>query len=40
MANIFDGNSITNRNKIYEVPEGTMILKEGEINLDMYKILY
>ena len=39
MANIFDGNSITKRNKIYEVPEGTMILKEGEINLDMYKIL-
>lgn len=39
MANIFDGNSILNRNKIYEVPEGTMILKEGEINLDMYKIL-
>lgn len=39
MANIFDGNSVLNRNKIYEVPEGTVILKEGEINLDMYKIL-
>lgn len=39
MANIFDGKSIVNRNKIYEIPEGTMILKEGEINLDMYKIL-
>lgn len=39
MANIFDGKSILNRNKIYEIPEGTMILKEGEINLDMYKIL-
>ena len=39
MANIFDGKSIVNRNKIYEVPEDTMILKEGEINLDMYKIV-
>ena len=25
--------------RIIEVPEGSMILKEGEVNLDMYKIL-
>lgn len=39
MANIFDGKSVLNRNKIYEVPEGTTILQEGEVNLDMYKIV-
>ena len=39
MANIFDDKSVLNRNKIYEIPEGTLILKEGEINLDMYKIV-
>ena len=39
MRNIFDEKSIVNRNKIYEVPEGTIILNEGEINLDMYKIV-
>ena len=39
MANIFDGKSVLNRNKIYEVPEGTTILQEGEVNLDMYKII-
>ena len=39
MANIFDEKSILNRNKIYEVPADTVILKEGEINLDMYKIV-
>ena len=39
MGNIFDEKSILNRNKIYEVPEGTTILSEGETNLDMYKIV-
>ena len=39
MARVFDEKSILNWNKIYDVPEGTMILKEGEKNLDMYKIL-
>ncbi len=39
MARVFDEKSILNWNKIYEVPEGTLILKEGETNLDMYKIL-
>lgn len=39
MSNIFDDKSIYNRNKIYEIPPDTMILKEGEINLDMYKIV-
>lgn len=39
MADIFDENSVLNRNKIYEVPEGVTILNEGEVNLDMYKIL-
>ena len=39
MGNNFDEKSIVNRNKIFEVPEGTVILKEGEINLDMYKIV-
>ena len=31
--------SIVNRNRIYEIPAGTIILNEGEANLDMYKIL-
>lgn len=39
MGNIFDEKSIVNRNKIYDVPEGITILNEGEINLDMYKIV-
>ncbi|MBO6283030.1 MAG: Crp/Fnr family transcriptional regulator [Pseudobutyrivibrio sp.] len=39
MSNIFDDKSIYNRNKIYEIPPDTMILREGEINLDMYKIV-
>lgn len=39
MNNIFDDKSIYNRNKIYEIPPDTMILREGEINLDMYKIV-
>ncbi|MBE5860796.1 MAG: Crp/Fnr family transcriptional regulator [Butyrivibrio sp.] len=39
MASIFDENSISNQNKIYEVPAGTVILNEGEINFDMYKIV-
>jgi CRP-like cAMP-binding protein len=39
MASVFDEKSIKNQNKIYDVPEGTLILKEGEINLDMYKIV-
>lgn len=39
MVKQFDEKSVTIRNQIYEIPEGTMILKEGEINLDMYKIL-
>ena len=25
--------------KVYTIPEGTVVLKEGEINMDMYKIL-
>lgn len=39
MANIFDEKTILNRNKIYEIPEGIPVLKEGELNLDMYKIV-
>ena len=39
MASIFDEKSIVNRNKIYDVPAGTVILNEGEINFDMYKIV-
>ena len=39
MAKVFNEKSVLNWNKIYEIPEGTMILKEGETNLDMYKIL-
>lgn len=39
MANIFDEKTILNRNKIYEIPEGITVLKEGELNLDMYKIV-
>lgn len=39
MSNIFDDKRIYNRNKIYEIPPDTMILREGEINLDMYKIV-
>ncbi len=31
--------SIKNQNKIITVPEGITILKEGEVNLDMYKII-
>ncbi len=31
--------SIVNRNRIYEIPAGTVILNEGETNMDMYKIL-
>ena len=39
MADIFDEKSVLNRNKIYDVPEGTIILNEGEVNLDMYKVV-
>lgn len=39
MVKEFDENSVTIRNQIYDVPQGMTILKEGEINLDMYKIL-
>ncbi|WP_028234537.1 Crp/Fnr family transcriptional regulator [Pseudobutyrivibrio sp. MD2005] len=39
MSKLFDEKSILNRNKIYDVPAGTMILREGEINFDMYKIV-
>ena len=39
MGKDYDEKSVTMRNQIYEIPEGTMILKEGETNLDMYKIL-
>ena len=28
-----------NNSKLLKLPEGTMILCEGELNLDMYKIL-
>ena len=31
--------SISNQKKIYEVPAGMVIIKEGEVNLDMYKVL-
>lgn len=31
--------SVTLRNHIYDIPEGTIILQEGERNLDMYKII-
>lgn len=39
MGKVFDVKSVTLRNQIYEIPEGTMILQEGEKNLDMYKIV-
>ncbi|MBE5838357.1 Crp/Fnr family transcriptional regulator [Butyrivibrio sp.] len=39
MGKVFDEKSVTLRNQIYEIPEGTIILREGERNLDMYKIL-
>ncbi|SEF46831.1 Cyclic nucleotide-binding domain-containing protein [Butyrivibrio sp. Su6] len=39
MGKVFDEKSVTLRNQIYEIPEGTIILQEGERNLDMYKIL-
>lgn len=39
MVKEFDEKSVTIRNQIYDVPQGMTILKEGEINLDMYKIL-
>ncbi len=39
MGSLFDGQSVKNRNKIYEIPAGTVILQEGEVNLDMYKII-
>lgn len=37
--NIFDAYSIKNQNKIITVPAGMPILNEGEVNLDMYKII-
>lgn len=40
MAKVFDEKSVVNRNKIYTIPEGTVILREGEKNLDMYKISF
>ncbi len=39
MADIFNEFAIQNQKKVYEVPEGTVILSEGEISLDMYKIV-
>ena len=33
------GYSVKDRNKIITVPEGMTILSEGEVNLDMYKII-
>ena len=39
MVKEFDEKSVTIRNQIYDVPQGMTILKEGEITLDMYKIL-
>ena len=39
MKREFDEKSVTIRNMIYEIPAGTTILNEGEINLDMYKIM-
>ncbi|MBQ3796029.1 MAG: cyclic nucleotide-binding domain-containing protein [Butyrivibrio sp.] len=39
MAKNFDEKSVVNRNKIYTISAGTVILQEGEANLDMYKIL-
>ncbi len=39
MKREFDEKSVTIRNMIYEVPQGTTILSEGETNLDMYKIM-
>lgn len=35
----FDGYSVRNKNKLIDVPEGMVILKEGEVNLDMYKLV-
>lgn len=37
--NIFDAYSVKNQNKIITVPAGMTILSEGEVNLDMYKVI-
>ena len=37
--NAFDAYSIKNQNKYIDVPEGVTILNEGEVNLDMYRII-
>ncbi len=39
MKRVFDEKSVTIRHMIYEIPAGTVILSEGEINLDMYKLM-
>ncbi|WP_028235226.1 Crp/Fnr family transcriptional regulator [Pseudobutyrivibrio sp. MD2005] len=39
MGSFFDNNSVLNRDKIYDVPAGIVVLQEGEKNLDMYKII-
>ncbi len=37
--NIFDAYSIANQRQMMEIPEGVVLLKEGELNLDMYKVI-
>ncbi len=39
MTSIFDDESQVNQHRIFEVPAGMTIIKEGEVNLDMYKIV-
>lgn len=39
MKRVFDEKSVTIRHMILEIPAGTVILNEGENNLDMYKLL-
>lgn len=38
MAINLDWKSIVNRHKVYDIKEGSVIIKEGEKNLDMYAI--
>jgi len=37
--NVFDAYTIKNQKKLITVPEDIVILREGEVNLDMYKLV-
>ncbi|MCR4704473.1 MAG: Crp/Fnr family transcriptional regulator [Lachnospiraceae bacterium] len=38
-SGVFDAYAIKNQNKLITVPPGVTILSEGEVNLDMYKVI-